>query len=181
MKEEFNKINWENLLDNKTVCEKWEIFMAHYKQIIQSSVPYYTKTKGTTKPKWMTTRLQTLIRQKDEAWQKYRTRRNAALREQYTRKRNIVTREVRAAKWNYEKRVALDSVENVKHFWAYVRSKTGGREKLTTLKDEAGKFTENDRETAQVMNRAFNAVFVREDVTHPIPSPEHMLRSLTYC
>lgn len=50
----------------------------------------------------------------------------------------------------------------------HVRFKTGSREKIPPLTDAAGRLTELDKDTTQVMNRAFNAVFAREDLNPPV-------------
>lgn len=84
-----------------------------------------------------------MICRKQEEWRKYRGRKNASHREQYTSARDLVTREVRASKYMHRKRVAMDTTRNARHFWAYVRSKTTA--KLTT---HNGDVTEDDETTA---------------------------------
>ena len=53
---------------------------------------------------------------KQEAWRKYRGRKTAFHRERYNNARNMVTREVRAAKHVYEKRVVQDAAKTPNTF-----------------------------------------------------------------
>lgn len=70
--------------------------------------------------------------------------------------------------------MATDSLENPKHFWAYVRSRTCVKHKITSLRDGNGELKKDDAQTAVVMNEAFNGVFIEEDVTEPAPQPENL-------
>ena len=172
MRELFGQVNWEEAFANKGVNEKWDIFIDNYNRIVKICVPTYKNRPGCIKPKWMNRRVETLIRKKQEAWRKYRKRKNAPHREQYNSARNMVTREVRTAKYEYEKRVAEDATRNTRHFWAYVRSKTTAKETITRLKTHEGDVTEDDDKIANEMNMAFNGVYVREDADRPTVDPD---------
>ncbi|KAK3878918.1 hypothetical protein Pcinc_016461 [Petrolisthes cinctipes] len=52
---------------------------------------------------------------------------------------------------------------------AWRRSKTSVKENVTRLRAPEGTLTKGDKETAQVMNKAFNGVFVQEDMSIPVP------------
>ena len=67
-------------------------------------------------PKWMNRKVRNLIAQKRAAWGRYRDRKLPARRTAYNNIRNRVTLEIRKAKRNYERGVALDAKENSKHF-----------------------------------------------------------------
>lgn len=171
MKTLFKDAEWNSLYQAGTASEKWEIFTGIYNRTVKACVPTFKCRRSSPKPKWMNRELQQLIHRKQQAWKKYRERKCAARRNEYNAIRNSVTRAVRATKYNYEKRVATDTLENPKHFWAYVRSKTSVKENITHLRNDSGTLTDNDNETANVMNKAFNQVFVREDVSQPVPVP----------
>lgn len=85
--------------------------------------------------------------------------------------RNIVTREVRKAKYNHEIKVSRDSTNNAKHSWAYLRSKTNVKEMISKIRTSTGEITDDDQGIAQQMNAAFNRVFVREDTSQPPSAP----------
>lgn len=176
MRELVDQVDWEEAFANKSVNGMWDTFIENYKRIVKICVPNYVSRPGCSKPKWMTRRLETLIRRKQEAWRKYRSRKNAAHRELYNNVRNMVTREVRTAKYAYEKKIALDATSNTKHFWAYVRSKTTAKASITRLKTQTGEITEDDETIAQVMNKAFNGVYVREDTGLPSVTPDSIFQ-----
>ena len=111
---------------------------------VRACVPFYKNKQELSKPKWTNRRLQTLIRKKQEAWQKYRTRKSETHRERYIKARNLVTRVIISAKYSYERQVALDSVNNQKHFWAYVCSMTSAKGTITRLKTTSGEMTQNE-------------------------------------
>lgn len=56
-------------------------------------------------------------------------------RENQSTERNQVTREVRHAKDEYEKKVSSDSVNNSNHFWAYFRPRTNNNESLRKIRE----------------------------------------------
>lgn len=172
MRDLFSQMDWKHMFRDKAASEKWESFREEYNRIVKMCVPTYRRRQGFIKAKWINRRVQMLIKKKQEAWRKYRARKSVSHHDKYNSARNLVTREVRKAKYDYERKVALDSVSNTKHFWAYVRSKTTAKETVTRLKTMDGEVTENETEIAQGMNKAFNRVFVREDNNRRIPTPD---------
>ena len=66
----------------------------------------------------------------------------------------------------------MDSLNNPKHFWSYSRSKTNMKENVTKLRTPEGTLTKDDKETAHIMNEAFNGMFIQEDMSIPIPIPD---------
>ena len=88
--------------------------------------------------------------------------------------RNKATFETRKAKKEFEKKIALDSKEDTKHFWSYARSKTKFKEQVSRVKREDGNLTTSDKETAEEINKAFNTVFVRESQMVATPIPEQV-------
>lgn len=171
LKDMLGGINWKEMLAGKSANERYNSFIESYTKVVKECVPIYRSRQANHTPKWMDRRLQMLVKRKKEAWERYRDRKSAVRREHYNAARNTVTREVKTAKYNYERRVALDSVNNAKHFWAYVRSKTTAKDRITRVKTLDGEYTGNDQETATAMNTAFNGVFVEEETDGALPVP----------
>lgn len=88
-------------------------------KFVKVCVLSFKKCGGRNKPKWMNRRLELLIKKKQEASERYRGRKTENHHERFIiiSARNIVTREVRAAKLAYEKRVAQDATRNTRHLW----------------------------------------------------------------
>ena len=77
---------------------------------------------------------------------------------------------VKLAKQIFEKKLAKDIKLNPKQFWSFVRSRTRVKENVLRIKKRNGMMTEDDFDTANILNRAFRSVFVKENAMKPIPS-----------
>ncbi|KAK3875681.1 hypothetical protein Pcinc_019464 [Petrolisthes cinctipes] len=77
--------------------------------IIESCVPLQSTSGTNLKPKWMTRRVRNRIREKEDAWIRYRQRRSRARYATYCRKRNYATSAVKEAKYNFEKKLSDES------------------------------------------------------------------------
>ena len=84
----------------------------------------------------------------------------------YRQVRNLVTTMVKAAKMAFEKQLCKDIKANAKHFWSFIRSKTKVKERVMKVRKGNGTLTENDQETANEFNKAFQSVFVQEDTSN---------------
>ena len=149
----------------KTFCE------VHDKAIELCVLLHKPRSSSNKKPKWLNSPIERKIRCKEEAWNRYRARKTPSRRSRYLRARNDATNSIRRTKYEYEKRVALDTKISSKHFWRHVRDRTKVKEELTRVKTLTGDSTRNDSETAEEMNRAFSGVYVREAQTDELPTP----------
>lgn len=126
---------------------------------------YVPKSNIDKKPMGLNSPVERKIRCKEEAWNRYRAKKTPHRPFSYLRARNDATASVRKVKYEYEKKVAIDTKRNSKHFWSYTRSKTKVKEKITRVKNINGELTRNDSETAEEMNSSFNSVYVLETQT----------------
>ena len=79
---------------------------------------------------------------------------------------------IRSSKRRFEKKLADKNGSNPQ-FFSYVKKKTGCRSSVGPLKTENGEMVPDAEGMAEVLNRAFKAVFTRED-TSSVPEPEEM-------
>ena len=171
LKEFFTDEEFASKFLNKPFREKWKIFKEIYDKAVELFVPVYIPgPKSNSKPKWLTSPVIAKIRSKEKAWRRYRARKTPRRRQEYIRARNIATAAVRRAKYEYEKKVALDAKTDCKRFWSYTRSKTKVKEEVKRVRKEDGNLTIDDKESAEVLNSAFNKVFVRETENEELPS-----------
>ena len=84
---------------------------------------------------------------------------------------NAATHEVRKSKRNFEHKLAQHIKSDSKSFYAYVRSKPNGRDKIGPLEDNAGNIITQGFLMAEELNRPSSSVFTRED-TSLLPVPE---------
>lgn len=88
--------------------------------------------------------------------------------DKYKNSRNIVTSELRKAKYMYEKDLTAKIKTDNKLFWGYVRSKTKTKSAVSNLTNSLGELSKNDQETADILNDFFASVFELEG-DGPIP------------
>ena len=144
--------------------DKWDVFLRHYNSVVESCVPLQrTSPPGTKpKPKWMTGKVLNMIREKEKAWIRYRQKRTMTRYANYCRKRNDATREVKEAKYSYEKSLSAEVKTNLRAFYAYARSKTRIREEVFQLKHPDGSLTSTLHEACTLLNSEFQKVFTKE-------------------
>ena len=110
----------------------------------------------------MTGRVLNRIREKENAWIRYRQRRSRARYANYCRKRNVATRAVKEAKYDFEKKLSTEAKENPRAFYAYARSKTRIKEEVLQLKHPDGSLTATLPEACTLINQEFQKVFTKE-------------------
>lgn len=86
----------------------------------------------------------------DTEWKKYR------------QERNKWTLKVRQAKVAFDRKLCEDIKKN---FWSLVRSKATLKENVFRVKNDGGGITKSDKETANEFYKAFQSVFVIENLT----------------
>ena len=65
----------------------------------------------------------------------------------YKECRNLVVKELRKARRNFEHKLALDIKRNPKSFYRYVRSKAKSKERVGPLQDSTGSIIDDDSKT----------------------------------
>ena len=121
------------------------------------------RSNGEVHQKW-TNRDTTLVRKmKVDSWKKYRKRKTPENYAIYARHRNDSVHVNREAKYNFEMSLAND-IENgdVRAFYAYMRSQTTIKEKVTRVTKTDGSLSSSWKETADTFNSTFQSVFVIE-------------------
>ena len=108
------------------------------------------------------------IRNKHKKWLKYKYCMSQDNYDKYKNSRNIVTSELRKAKYMYEKDLTAKIKTDNKLFWGYVRSKTKTKTAVSNLTNSLDGLSKNDQETADILNDFFASVFELEG-DGPIP------------
>ena len=124
-------------------------------KLIEKYIPKIRIKVGEGKPKWMTREVANQIEKKEKAWKRLKARRTPLRGEKYRQERNKTTVMVKLAKLIFERKLAKDIKLNPKQFWNFVRSRTRVKEYVLRMKKQNGMMTEDDVDTANVLNRAF--------------------------
>ena len=108
-------VNWENELYGKDVNGIWEVICDKITDAVERSV-LKTNMPTKSKPIRMTYKAQNAVKAKYNSWKTYTRSKQHYDFEDFKRKRNQATREVRRARMTFEKTLARNLKTDVKTF-----------------------------------------------------------------
>ena len=169
----FNSTNWDDCIPDTEPSQMYTKFSDLCARVIEECVPKYYMKSGVRRPKWMTTEVFNQLSAKERAWKRLRSRKTSIRQENYRLERNKATELVRKAKRDYEKALLLDIKKNKKRFWSYIRSKTKVKDSILRVTNNVGLLTDNDSDTANVVNETFTSVFTKENPNGALPTTDY--------
>src|SRR6266516_2142340 len=132
-------------------------------ELVHQFVPLVKQNnKKKNKQRWMNEEVKAAIKKKEKSWENYKSARNNDNLKKYNRDRNEATKVKRKAKERFEMKLVERIKEDKKNFFDYVRHNTKVKVGIGTVRTSTGELTKNDRETANVINHAFQSVFTKE-------------------
>ena len=164
MRKYLAKLDWNNMLMNKTAIECWNILKYEIESIIDKFVPFQKQGKRCRK-KHLSKEAIRKIMLKQTMWRVYRHTRKEEDYAKYKEALNAATTEIRQSKRNYEQKLACNIKNDSKSFYAYVRSKQNVQDKVGPLKDSAGNIISQGFLMAEDLNGYFSSVFTKEDIS----------------
>jgi len=174
IRQSLGEVDWDEALETDSVEEAWQTL----KQILMSTADKHIPKKSfksngqkPRKPLWMNSGVMAKLKQKRAAFKRYLETREGRDYQEFAKSRNQAKWEVRKAKREFEKKVALQAKTNPKAFYAYANSKLKTRAGVSDLLKPDGTTTETNQEKAEVLNDFFTSVFTQED-TSRIPDFE---------
>ena len=166
MRESLKKVNWDKL-DKMDVEDTWEEIKG---EIISNMNKYIPKTKRKdkqeNKPYWMNGKVLRKIKKKYYAYKRFLVTKQGREYEDYIRKRNACSKEIKKSKRKHEENIAKGCKENPTPFWKYVNEKCKTNVGISSLKDEKGNLVTSDEGRAELLNNFFTSVFLKEDKTN---------------
>ena len=168
MKDDINKVNWKEDLDDCSTEEAWKLFKEKFQHQIRKNVPMKHQTKR-RKTLWVTKKVQRMIRRKQRAFRKYQNQKTSKNFDHYKKCQKETKQEIRKAKRDFERKLAQNIKEDSKSFYAYVRSKQKIKEAVGPLKTDSGEMIPPGQPTADALNNFFASVFTEEKEDLPIP------------
>ena len=138
MRKYLAKLNWNNMLMNKTAIECWNILKYEIKSIIDKFVPLKKQGKRSRKKQLSKEAIRKILF-KQTMWRVYRRTRKDDDYANYKEALNLATTEIRTSKRTFEKKLACNIKNYSKSFYAYVRSKQKIRDKVGTTGKQEGK------------------------------------------
>ena len=114
------------------------------------------------KPPWWTGRSERALKNKQCAWKRYNDRgRPRSLYLEYVKARKKADTVVKNAKFEFERRLALNSKKNVKAFYKYANSKLKTTSPITSMKVD-GHMTSDENKICGTLSSFFSSVFTEE-------------------
>ena len=169
MRKYLAKLDWNNMLMNKTAIECWNILKYEIESIIDKFVPLQKQGKRSRKRHLSKEAIRKIVF-KQTMWRVYRRTRKDEDYANCKQALNLATTEIRKSKRTFEKKLAGNIKNDAKSFYAYVRSKQKVRDKVGPLENNMGNIISDGFQMAEVLNEYFSSVFTTEDISSlPVP------------
>ena len=137
MRKYLAKLDWNNMLMNKTAIECWNILKYEIESIIDKFVPFQKQGKRCRKKHLSKEAIRKIVL-KQTMWRVYRRTRKEEYYANYKEELNAATTEIRQSIRSYEQKLACNIKNDSKSFYAYVRSKQNVQDKVGPLEDSTG-------------------------------------------
>ena len=163
--EEIRQVNWSLVLEPMSTYDSWNYLRDLLSTLVAKYVPTKANHNGKNKPMWMTYKALRAVKKKHKVFAKYRNRKHPV----YQKATKIAKHEIKAARLNFETKLASNIKTDRKSFYAYVNSRRRVQPRLGPLEDSNGKLLHTDPEMAHELNSYFTSVFTQEDTNRPLP------------
>ena len=134
-------------------------FLSVYQKLWKEYVPLKRKSNDKKRNEWMSKETLNLVRRKHKLWYKIRSDIDKT---EYRRKCVDLTRSIRNDKMKWETKLASRAKHDPKLIYSYIRKKMDVKEQIRVLKDDEGELTVDKLEIADILNRHFESVFIKE-------------------
>jgi len=173
MRADLAGVNWKRDFEGKTAYEMWSVFKAKIEASVTKNVPV-KKQRNCKRPAWMNKDIKAAINKKKRLWKK--AKQGSGLDEYRTADKKVKNM-IRAAKRNFEKRLAYEKGGNSRPFYAYVKKKTKSRSTIGPLKDSENKTVSEDRGMAELLNKFFSP-YLQEKISETSLQRKQWMRQI---
>jgi len=143
------------------VNESWESLKDILFRIPSKYVPRIAE--GGKKKLWMSYKALKYVKHKHKVFQKYKDTKHRACR----RAANKASKELKKAKFNFEKKLADNIKNDSKSFYAYVRGGSRATKKVGPIVNSQGELhvIDSNERMCELLNQALGEVFIKEDLS----------------
>ena len=141
------------------MSESWESLKDILFRIPSKYVP--RKAKGGKKKLWMSYKALKYVKRKHKVFQKYKDTKHRTCRQAA----NKASKELKKAKFNFEKKLADNIKNDSKSFYVYVRGGSRDTKKVGPIVNSQGELVDSNEGMCEVLNQAFGEVFTQEDLS----------------
>ena len=160
LKDFFDSINWETLMNDENLDVQYSKFCEIYKKGVEKFISKF-KIDARNCQKWFNDKCKKMREKKHLLWKRFRRHRSQAAYERYKVGRNEYTQTMREAKLNFEKDIINKCTSQPKLFFNYINSKTKSRDQISAIKDNNIVYSKEE-EMCEILNEKFQSVFVQD-------------------
>ena len=172
MRDHAEILHWDFISESEDIEIIWNGFKEKLLNLRDRFVPRQNAKKS--KCKWVNKEVVRCRRAKKKAWNNYiASGRNRQKYDEYKSKLRQSVKVNNNAKEDFELRLANNVKNDSKSFYSYIRSKQRCKDKIGSLKDNAGHVINDDNSKANILNDYFVSVFTEEDCSF-IPEPTNI-------
>jgi len=161
VKLEMKSLDWESILGDLSAVDSWNVFKSKLDDLEHRYIPIKSCSVKSKKPIWMTHAAHKAVQQRRQVYQKYKSTSHPA----YVRAARRAKSLVKAARKQFEDRLALNIKEDRKSFYAFVRSKSRSKLSYGMLRDSHGDLIIDPKHRAEMFNDFFSSLFTIKDNT----------------
>ena len=161
MIEDLGQEDW-NVMHAMSIEEAWIHFKGILAKCIENHVPKTKSRRTTATVPWWSKELKKQVKLKHSCWKTYVASRLPEDFAKYRRQRNKTTQQIRRARRDYEEKLIGTIKTDSKKFHKYIRTQQKVKVKVTNLETDTGGLTSCDSEAAEVLQKCFQSVFLRE-------------------
>lgn len=162
IRQELGSTDWDKELTNLDIEAAWKKFSSK----VTASIDLHTPTKkrrSRRRPPWLSREIMRAINRKKRFWKAAKKGERVA---EYKEAEKQVKNKIRAAKRNYERKLARDS-NNPKPFYAHLKRSTKSKQSIGPLRNERGEPVQEEGEMASLLNQFFCSVFTQNSNLPP--------------
>jgi hypothetical protein len=163
--EELRKYNWNDIFQPLSACQSWQSIKQILHDLILKYVPKMRAgrlAKKVPKSAWISKESICKLKQKGDAWRKYKRDPTQENYTAYKKIRNQVVTLIRHDKGIFHHSLIESFKQKPKRFYSYIRKLRLVNERVPGLKTVNDTITTSESESAEVLVNFYSSVFVRE-------------------
>ena len=174
--DEIKDMDWDLMLNGKSVDQQWEVIKNAYNALLEKYVPHKIIKEGSKlDPPWVRAKsVRRARQQRQKSWQKLRHRQLNCDKFSYEESKVTYKNSLNKSKAEYENRLVDSLKDNPKRFYNYTRNFTKTSSTVDVLEVD-GNILDADVEKAEALNNFFSSVLTIEPPLHhtiPISTPK---------
>jgi hypothetical protein len=156
-----DEVNWEIEFEGLDINGLYDKFLTIYHSGCEKFIPKLQKTRR-LKP-WMCREIKEKVRKKKSAWESFKNSGwSVSKGHDYKRVKKDCEKEIKLAIKKYERNLAKKAKSNPKLVYKYLNSKRDANKSIKALLSESGSMATNPHDIANILNRYFSSVFVKD-------------------